>query len=313
MAEQGVTVDEAMATVRYAIGGDNIASVRQPNNTTIPLSLQFSPEYIDTLDKVRNTPVVTGDGRSVPLRDIADVSVRKMPEMMRNDNGKLAGYIYVDIQNVTGPDYVDSARQFLAKNLTLPTGYTVEWTGLYQYAAAARERLLLVVPLTLVIIFALLVIAFRSVSETLLILMSVPFALAGGVFLQWLLGYPMTTAVIARLHLAVRRGRADRHHHGDVHPNRARPSASRSVVRRGGDRRFGEPGAAEADDRGGDRPVAPAGHVHDRRRRRDRDGDCRAEHRRHGQLEPACAVHDPVPLRHRRRHPPVVATPVWPF
>ena len=80
-----------------------------------------------------------------------------MPEMIRNDNGKLAGYIYVDVQDVTGPDYVDSARQFLAQNLTLPTGYAVEWTGLYQYAAAARARLRLVVPLTLVIIFALLV------------------------------------------------------------------------------------------------------------------------------------------------------------
>jgi Cu(I)/Ag(I) efflux system membrane protein CusA/SilA len=119
-----------------------------------------------------------------------------MPEMIRNDNGKLAGYIYIDVQDVTGPDYVDAARQFLAKNLTLPTGYSVEWTGLYQYAAAARERLLLVVPLTLVIIFILLVIAFRSVAETVLILMSVPFAMVGGVFLQWILGYPMTTAVI---------------------------------------------------------------------------------------------------------------------
>ena len=196
MAEHGVTVDEAMNTVRYAIGGDNIANVRQPNNTTIPLSVQFSPEYLDTLDKVRNTPVVTGDGRSVPLREIADVAVRKMPEMIRNDNGKLAGYIFVDVQNVTGPDYVDSARQYLAQNLTLPAGYAVEWTGLYQYAAAARARLRLVVPLTLVIIFALLVIAFRSVAETVLILMSVPFAMVGGVFLQWLLGYPMTTAVI---------------------------------------------------------------------------------------------------------------------
>ena len=91
---------------------------------------------------------------------------------------------------------MDAARQFLTQNLTLPTGYSVEWTGLYQYAAAARARLRLVVPLTLVIIFALLVIAFRSVAETVLILMSVPFAMVGGVFLQWWLGYPMTTAVI---------------------------------------------------------------------------------------------------------------------
>ena len=85
-----------MATVRYAIGGDNIVGVKQADNAVVPLSVQYSPEYIDTLDKIRNTPVVTGDGRSVPLGDIADVSVRKMPEMIRNDNGKLAGYIYVD-------------------------------------------------------------------------------------------------------------------------------------------------------------------------------------------------------------------------
>ena len=120
MAEHGVTVDEAMSTVRYAIGGDNIVGVKQADNTVIPLSVQYSPEYIDTLDKIKNTPVVTGDGRSVPLGDIADVAVRKMPEMIRNDNGMLAGYIYVDLQNVTGPDYVDSAQAFLAKNLTLP-------------------------------------------------------------------------------------------------------------------------------------------------------------------------------------------------
>lgn len=196
MAAHGVTVDEAMATVRYAIGGDNIASIKQPGNATVPLSVQYSPEYIDTLDKLRNAPVVTGDGRAVPLGDIADVAVRQMPEMIRNDNGKLAGYIYVDLQAITGPDYVDRAQQVLAANLTLPAGYTVEWTGLYQYASAARARLRLVVPLTLGIIFILLVIAFKSVGETILILFSVPFAMVGGVFLQWMLGYPMTTAVI---------------------------------------------------------------------------------------------------------------------
>src|SRR5207245_562822 len=106
------------------------------------------------------------------------------------------GYIYVDLQDMTGPDYVERAQAFLAKNLTLPTGYAVEWTGLYQYAAAARARLRLIVPLTLVIIFGLLVVAFRSVAESVLILLSVPFAMVGGVFLQWMLGYPMTTAVI---------------------------------------------------------------------------------------------------------------------
>ncbi|MEP7310884.1 MAG: CusA/CzcA family heavy metal efflux RND transporter [Acidobacteriota bacterium] len=196
MAEHGVTVDEAMTTVRYAIGGDNIAGVKQANNTVIPLGVQYSPEYIDTLDKLKNTPVVTGDGRAVLLGDIADVSVRKMPEMIRNDNGAPAGYIYVDLQNVTGPDYVDGAQALLNQNLSLPAGYSIEWTGLYQYATAARARMRVIVPLTLIIIFGLLVVAFRSVAESVLILLSVPFAMVGGVFLQWLLGYPMTTAVI---------------------------------------------------------------------------------------------------------------------
>jgi copper/silver efflux system protein len=195
MGEQGVTVDEAMATIRYGIGGDNVVSVKA-EGTLVPLNVQYSPEYIDTLDKVRRTPVVTGDGRSVALGEIADVAVRKMPEMIRDDNGKLSGYIYVDLKDVTGPDYVERAQQVLAKSLTLPTGYTIEWTGLYQYAAAARARLRIVVPLTLAIIFVLLIIAFRSVGESILILLSVPFAMVGGVFLQWMLGYAMTTAVI---------------------------------------------------------------------------------------------------------------------
>ena len=196
MAEHGVSVDEAMTTVRYAIGGDNIVGVKQAGNAIVPLSVQYSPEYIDTLEKIKNTPVVTGDGRSVPLGDVADVAVRKMPEMIRNDNGVLAGYIYVDLQNITGPDYVDAAQDALTKQLKLPAGYSVEWTGLYQYATAARARMRLIVPLTLAIIFGLLVVAFRSVAESILILLSVPFAMVGGVFLQWLLGYPMTTAVI---------------------------------------------------------------------------------------------------------------------
>ena len=196
MAKHGVTVDEAMSTVRYAIGGDNIVRVKQPDDTLVPLSVQYSPEYLDTLEKVRTTPVVTANGRSIPLGEIADVSVRKMPEMIRNDNGDLAGYIFVDLQNATASDYVDKARELFSKNLNLPVGYSIEWTGLFQYEAAARARLRFIVPFTLAIIIALLILAFKSVSESFLIMLSVPFAMVGGVFLQRMMGYPMTTAVI---------------------------------------------------------------------------------------------------------------------
>ena len=196
MAEYGVTVDEAMLTVRYAIGGENIASVKQPDNSSIPLAVQYSPEYVDTLQKIRTVPVVTGDGRSVPLGQIADVSVRQMPEMLRNDNGDLAGYISVDLEGVTAADYVDAARPFLADNLELPTGYSVEWTGTHRYAAEARSQLVFIVPLTLIIVFVLLMMAFRSVASSVLIMFSAPFALVGGLLLQRMQGYAMTTAVI---------------------------------------------------------------------------------------------------------------------
>src|SRR6185436_7677816 len=107
-------------------------------------------------------------------------AVRKMPEMLRNDDGHLSGYVYVDLQNnVTAADYVEKARDFLAKNLMLPAGYSMEWTGVYKYTEEARARMRILVPVTLLIIFGLLVLAFRSVSESILTMMSVPFAMIG--------------------------------------------------------------------------------------------------------------------------------------
>jgi Cu(I)/Ag(I) efflux system membrane protein CusA/SilA len=127
---------------------------------------------------------------------IADVAVREAPEMIRNDNGDLAGYIYVYLSGVTAPEYVEHARERLQAQLELPAGYTLEWTGLYRYAEEARSSLQIVVPITLAIMFGLLVMAFRSVADSSLIMLSAPFALVGGVLLQWYLGYSMTTAVI---------------------------------------------------------------------------------------------------------------------
>jgi Cu(I)/Ag(I) efflux system membrane protein CusA/SilA len=196
LAEQGVKVDEAMLTVRFGIGGENVVNIPQADNTVVPLSMQYSPEYIDTLGKVGRTPVMTVDGRSVPLNTIADVAVRKMPEMIRNDNGDLAGYIYINLQNITSADYVNAARDYLAENLSLPPGYSLEWTGTYRYAEEAQARLAWIVPLTLVIMFVLLMLAFKSLFESALILLSAPFALIGGVVLQWALGFTLTTAVV---------------------------------------------------------------------------------------------------------------------
>ena len=196
LADHGIAADDAMLAVRYGIGGDNLVGVKQDDGAVVPLAIQYAPEYLDTLEKVRTTPLAGPDGGLVPLSDVAEVSTRRLPEMIRNDNGSPAGYVYVDIRDTTPVDYVEQARRHLDAAITLPSGYSIEWTGLYQYSEAARTRLRVIVPLTLAIIFALLVLTFRSVSESVLIALSVPFALAGGVFLQWALGYAMTTAVI---------------------------------------------------------------------------------------------------------------------
>lgn len=196
MARSGISADEAMLTVRYAIGGDNVVGIKDQNNLTIPLGLQYAPDYIDTLEKIRNTPVMGSGQHSVPLKEIADVAVRKMPEMLRNENGALTGYIYIDIGNASSIDYVDSAQQLLAKRLVLPAGYALEWTGDHQNVARSHAQLKVIVPLTVAIIFVLLVLAFRSLTDSLVIMLSIPFAFVGAVALQWVLGYSMTTAVI---------------------------------------------------------------------------------------------------------------------
>ena len=197
LSEAGIGAGDAMPVVRYAIGGDNVAAVKEQNGASIPLSVQYSPEYLDSLQKIRSAPVVAAGGGSVPLGEVANVAVEKMPDMIRNDDGQLASYVFVYLNgNVTPSDYVDGARGYLAASLPLPPGISIEWTGDYQYAEAARAQLRLIIPGTLAIIFVLLMMAFRSVADSVLIILSVPFALVGGVFLQYMLGYTMTTAVI---------------------------------------------------------------------------------------------------------------------
>jgi copper/silver efflux system protein len=124
------------------------------------------------------------------------VAVREAPEMIRNDNGQLAAYVYVYLGDIAAPEYVERAREFLRTRLTIPPGYELEWTGVFQYAADARSKLIVVVPITLAIMFVLLLVAFRSTVDASLIMLSAPFALVGGVLLQWWQGYTMTTAVI---------------------------------------------------------------------------------------------------------------------
>ncbi|VAX01884.1 Cobalt-zinc-cadmium resistance protein CzcA; Cation efflux system protein CusA [hydrothermal vent metagenome] len=198
MAQHNVTVDEALLTVRYGIGGDNILMLTQDDNTRVPLSLQYSPEYIDTLEKIKNLSVVSSYHRNntVALSTIADIKIKKMPEMIRNDNGLLSAYIYITTNGISATDYVPTAKRYLQERLSLPQGYFLEWTGTHQYTEQVQARLLWIVPITLIIMFSLLLMTFKSISISVMVLLSAPFALIGGVLLQWAQAYAMTTAVI---------------------------------------------------------------------------------------------------------------------
>ncbi len=307
MAAHGVTVDEAMPTIQFAIGGDNVIGIRQPDKTVVPLAVQYSPEYVDTIAKVRNTPVITTDGRSVALSEIADVAVREAPEMIRNDNGDLAGYVYVYLDGVTAPEYVDRAQEYLRTRLSLPPGYAIEWTGLFRYTEDARATLRVVVPITLAIMFVLLVAAFRSVSDSVLIMLSAPFALVGGVLLQWYLGYSMTTAVIigyvSLFAVAIQTGIIMIEF---IREALARRPADTTVYGCGG-RGLGRPAETEADDGGDDGAGTPAHHVRHRFGYGCHQADRHANVRGNDHVDDLRAVSHPLPVCHRCRRPQSLA------
>ena len=184
MAEQGVTVDEALPTVRFAIGGDNVVGIRQADQTSCrsPSSIHPSTSTRWTRCGTRRSSPATGVGAAQRDRR------RRRPRSARDDpqRQRRAGGIRLRLSpRHHRPGVCRTGAGVPARNLMMPPGYSPEWTGLYQYAQDAHSKLRIVVPITLVIMFALLLMAFRSVADSSLIMLSAPFALVGGVLLQW--------------------------------------------------------------------------------------------------------------------------------
>jgi len=194
LASLGIRVDEALLHIRYALGGENIGWIDNQNGR-VPLNAQYVIDYINTLEKISNLLIVASGDRITPLSNVADVRVKRLPEMIRDEDGLLTGYIYIDIAGIEAGTYVERAKDFLSEKLKLPDGYLLEWSGQFQYEIEARKKLLIIAPVTLLIIFALLMYTFRSIVDAILIMLSIPYAFVGGIWMQWALGYPMTIAV----------------------------------------------------------------------------------------------------------------------
>jgi len=195
VARYGLMIGDVGMVIESAIGGENITTTVE-GRERYPINLRYARELRDDVEKLKRVLVPTMmNGAQVPLGQLADIRLTTGPAMIKNEEGQLVGYVYVDMAGRDIGGYVEEAKKVVAQNIKLPQGYTLVWSGQYEYMQRAKERLLYVVPLTILIIFVLLYLNFQSVAKSLIVLLSVPFSLVGGIWLLDLLDYNLSVAV----------------------------------------------------------------------------------------------------------------------
>ena len=192
-ARFGLSVADVQAVVSTAIGGDNAGEVIQ-GRERYPINVRYPREIRDSLQKLRELPFVTAKGAQLLLQDVAKLSIEEGPPMLRSENARLSGWIYVDVRGRDLRSVVTDMQAAVAGSVKLPPGYAVSWSGQFEYLERATERLKLVVPLTLAVIFVLLYLLFRSFTDAALVMAAVPFSLVGGFWLVWALGHALSVA-----------------------------------------------------------------------------------------------------------------------
>jgi Cu(I)/Ag(I) efflux system membrane protein CusA/SilA len=189
-----LNIDDVQDVVRTAIGGMNVTETVE-GLERYPVNIRYPRGVRDSVEKLKELAVVTPSGQQIPLSAVADIRVEDGPPMIKSENARLNGWIFIDIEDVDLGTYVKAARQAVADSIDLPPGYSLNWSGQYEYMERAQARLAIVVPITLVTIVLLLFLNFRNMTEVLIILGTLPTALIGGIWLLYLLGYHMSVAV----------------------------------------------------------------------------------------------------------------------
>ena len=192
-ARYGVSVKELQSIVASVVGGDNIGETIE-GRERYPISVRYPREMRDSLQKLRDLPVVTSGGAQVVLSELADITITDGPPMLKSENARLSDWIYVDIRGRDLKSAVDEMQSEVGKRVRLPEGISLTWSGQYEYLERAIAKLKIVLPFTLMIIFILLYVTFSRVKDALLIMGTLPFSLIGGVWLLWLLGYNLSVA-----------------------------------------------------------------------------------------------------------------------
>ncbi|MBI4436280.1 MAG: efflux RND transporter permease subunit [Candidatus Omnitrophica bacterium] len=194
LARYGLSVEEAQMVIMSAIGGENITTTIE-GRERYPVNVRYARELRDDLDSLKRVLIQIPSGVQIPISLIADIHFTSGPSMIRDENGLLSGYVYVDMAGRDVGGYVTEAKRIVREKIKLPTGYALSWSGQYEYMERVKNRLKVFVPLTLLIIFVLYYFTFQSVTETLIVMLSVPFALVGGIWYLFFLRYNMSIAV----------------------------------------------------------------------------------------------------------------------
>jgi len=192
-ARVGLTLADVQQVVALAIGGENVGETVE-GLQRFPINIRYPRELRDSVEKLELLPIVTEAGATTTLGAVADLTVTGGPPQIRSENARLNGWVYVDISGRDLGRYVRQAQQLVAHRIALPPGYSIAWSGQFEYLERATKKLTLVVPGTLAIIFVLLYLTFRSAGEAALIMGTLPFALIGGLWLLFLLGYNLSIA-----------------------------------------------------------------------------------------------------------------------
>ncbi len=193
-ARYGLKVSEVTEIIEAAIGGANVTMTVE-GRERYPINVRYARDLREDMDSLKRILVPTPMGAQIPLEQLAKIEVTTGPSMIKNENGLLAGIVYVDVADRNLGDYVGEARRVIAEKVRLPAGYSIGWAGSYQYLLRAEERLRVVVPLTILIILVLMYLSLKSVGRSLLVMLTVPFSLVGGILLLAFLDYNLSIAV----------------------------------------------------------------------------------------------------------------------
>ena len=196
IARYGLTVAQVQMALMSAVGGEDVTQTVE-GRERFPVNIRYPRELRNDVDKLKKIYITSSSGASVPLEQLADIKLTTGPDMIRDEDGRLTGYVTVDIAGRDIGGYVNEVKALLNKNLEIPAGYSVAFSGQYEFMERVKDRMKVVVPLTLIIIFFLIHMNTRSYAKTFIVLLAVPFSLIGVVWILWLLKFNMSIAVWA--------------------------------------------------------------------------------------------------------------------